>query len=107
MAEIQIPFKEGFKFPLLDGVKICTSRTKRMGKEGDTFWAFGQQFAIERIHHIPLAAVVPLWKEEGCLSADDFVAVWNAIHPRKGYLPDQLVYLHWFRKLAYGVNLIR
>jgi hypothetical protein len=102
MAVVRIPFREQFKTTLLNGTKVCTSRTRRMGKEGDRFEAFGSYFLIERIHHIPLEAVKALWKEEGCRSTDDFVQVWNDIHPNKKFNSDQLIYLHWFRKEGIG-----
>jgi len=39
MAKVYMPFKECFREPMLNGRKIMTSRTKRMGEAGDTFQA--------------------------------------------------------------------
>jgi len=40
-----------------------------------------------------------LWAGEGCNSPDHFISVWEHIHPKKGYDPDQTVYLHSIRRV--------
>ena len=33
--------------------------------------------------------------EEGCSSPEEFIEIWNGLHPR-GFHPDDWVYLHEF-----------
>jgi len=100
MVEVKIPFKERFREVLLDGTKTWTSRTRRMGKMGDTFDAFGATFEIERVERRTLGNIrYHHWKEEGCKSSTDFFEVWEQIHPRKGYIPSQLVWVHIFKRV--------
>ena len=98
--KVKIPFYARFKEPLLNGTKTWTSRTKRYGKIGDTFDAFGATFAITDIKHWHLSFVTNHWKEEGCESREDFIQLWQKIHPRKGYDPYQQVYVHIFRRMT-------
>jgi len=99
MSAVKIPFKAYFKGPMLSGVKTYTSRTKAMGHPGDTFTAFGTQFVILSIQVVRLSEVSTCWLEEGCQSEEDFRRVWREIHPHVGYVDDQLVILHRFRKV--------
>ena len=97
---VSIPFKVRFREPLLNGTKVYTSRTKRMGKVGDTFQAFGATFEILSVEDVALHEVARLWKEEGCASEEEFKQVWREIHPRVGYNEYNRVFLHHFRKLS-------
>lgn len=36
------------------------------------------------------------WREEGCSSPDEFISIWQGIHPRKGWDSEQFVFLHEF-----------
>jgi hypothetical protein len=99
--KVKMPFLQRFKEPLLNGTKIWTSRSKIMGKPGDTFDAFGAEFLITSVSTcIPLHEVAEHWIEEGCSSFDDFVRVWEQIHPRKGFDPDTEVVTHTFRLVS-------
>jgi hypothetical protein len=103
MTEIEIPFNDWSLDKLKHG-KICTSRTKRYGREGDTFKVdFGDYYTIYRITHI---VRLPLWlvrdylyKAEGATSSSDFVRVWKKIHPKRGFVPDDIVYTHFFEEV--------
>lgn len=99
MGDVKIPFKPRFKAPLLGGTKVYTSRSKVMGREGDTFEAFGATFEIISVKDVPLFEVAALWKEEGCTSREDFINVWNEIHPVRRYQDNDRTYLHHFKKL--------
>lgn len=99
MSEITIPFKPYFKEPLLNGTKQYTSRSKPMGKPGDTFTAFGQQFELLSVKDVDLYTVSTMWKEEGCTSREHFISVWNEIHPVKTYSDSQRTYLHHFKSV--------
>lgn len=99
MSEVNIPFLPRFREWLLNGTKVYTSRSKIMGEVGDTFTAFGQRFELLSVKDVSLYEVSLLWKEEGCLDREDFINVWNHIHPRKGYSDTQRTYLHHFKAL--------
>ena len=102
MAHVYIPFRPHFKEPMLSGIKTCTARTKAMGKEGDTFTAFGQEFNLITVGKVQLSTVAALWKQEGCTSEEHFKEIWRSIHPIKGYIPEQEVYLHHFMMVPHG-----
>jgi len=40
--------------------------------------------------------------EEGCKTSSDFVEVWKQIHPRKGFQPSQMVWVHVFKRVKKG-----
>lgn len=101
--KVKISFLERFKDPLLSGEKTWTSRTKRYGKVGDTFDAFGATFEIQKVERSPLYYVASNFEEEGCKSFEDFVELWSKIHYRKGYVPSQVVWVHVFKKVEGGV----
>lgn len=96
----KIPFKQRFKIPLLLGGKTLTSRTKRMADVGDTFDVFGATFLITDIFTADLDTVAYFFDREGCFSREDFIEVWKKIHPRKGFVPSQRVYVHVFKKVS-------
>lgn len=100
MNIIQIRFRPFFKAPLLAGVKVCTARTKRKGASGDRFMAFETWFELKSVTEVPLHVVADIWAQEGCASRDHFLEVWNGIHPGVGYQPEEVVYLHRFKKMA-------
>jgi len=99
MTQIWIPFKIRFKEPLLNDTKTWTSRTKRYGKVGDTFSIFGATFEILEIVKMTLEEVANNWKKEGCESKKDFIEIWEEIHPIKGFIPTQRVFVHIFKKV--------
>lgn len=103
MSEITVPFRFHFKAKLIDGTKVYTARTKRLGNPGDVFEAFGNRFELLSVKDVSLYEVSLLWKEEGCSSREDFVNVWKSIHPRTGYSDSQRVYLHNFKRTPHTV----
>ena len=105
MTEISIPFREEFQDKMLSDKKTATSRTEKYGDVGDTFKAFGAEFQITRVYQYKLDAVAYLLcHEEGFDSPDEFMACWATIHPQKGYVPSQTVWVHGFRKLTHDSN---
>ena len=92
-----IPFRPIF-FELMDkSIKRCTARNKRYGNVGDIFESHGRRFRITAIYTETVGRIAEHhWKEEGCRSKDHFIEVWKNIHPKKGFVPDQVVWLHWF-----------
>ena len=97
--KVRIPFGNHFENAILKDIKIYTSRTKKYGNVGDTFEAFGQEFVITSIEKWPLRDIARyFYKEEGLNSPEDFIILWNMLHPRKRWLPDQVVWLHGFER---------
>ena len=104
--KVKIPFREEFRDRMLLGQKTCTSRTRKLGNVDDSFEAFGAEFIIGDVWAgWELDMVSFYWhKEEGFNTPEAFIECWNKIHPRKGYDPDQRVFIHWFRKTK-GVDV--
>ena len=97
--KVRIPFKFRFSEQMLTGVKTATSRTKRYGNAGDTFDAFGREFELTDVYQDTLEVVAhDLWREEGCFASSHFEDVWRSIHPLKGFVPDQVVWVHKFKE---------
>ena len=98
MKEINIPFKEQFQKAILEGQKICTTRTKIYGKIGDRFRVFNAEFEI-----IAVCPSIALWvgnylyKEEGFENPGNFHILWGKIHPR--LRPDTVVFVHFFKRI--------
>lgn len=96
--EVKIPFNQEFRELILSGLKTCTSRNKRYGGEGDTFRIFGGKFEIYFIEKKRLDAVALYhYKQEGFDTSQDFVRFWRKLHPRKGFIPNQEVWVHWWK----------
>lgn len=98
--QVHIPFMERFREPMLNGQKTWTSRTKQYGKAGDTFDIFGSTFQIEVVMEMRLDTVAWLHsREEGCQNPQEFMQVWAMIHNKRGFVPDDLVWVHQFKKV--------
>lgn len=94
MKEIEIPFLEQFNEDIATGQKIMTTRTKRYGDPGDYFWVPWRGMKCKmvllsvfrlRLHHV----AYKFHQAEGFSEVDEFIAVWNKIHPRKSYAMTQ------------------
>lgn len=97
--KVKIPFMPYFAGRLLEGRKTATTRTKPFGKPGDTFEAFGLTFIILEVREIALERVAyEYYHAEGFYSVEGFIECWASIHPRLGYQPRRLVYLHEFQE---------
>ena len=95
-----IPFLERFNEPLLNGKKTWTSRPRKMAEVGDTFTVLTGTFQVDEVFKMALGDVTTShWQQEGCLNMADFLTVWNHIHPLKGFVDSQLVWVHVFHKL--------
>jgi len=99
VAKVYLPFNLRFKEPMLEGVKIWSSRSRWFGKVGDTFEAFGSTFEIIDKKRLKLGIVVAdHWKEEGFYGIEDFIETWRKIHPVRGFDSDWTVCVHIFSK---------
>ena len=98
---VRIPFTESFRDALLTGIKTKTTRTKRYGYLGDHFKAFGATFLLTSIRRTPLKIVADrYYQEEGLISSLEFREIWRQLHPKKGFQPEQIVWLHTFMKVS-------
>lgn len=99
--KVAIPFLSGFEYALLSGKKTKTARTKRCGTPGDTFEAFGAEFMLDEVKDEALGVVATeFYKQEGCDSKLEFIAIWNSLHQRLGYSESQRVWLHTFHRVT-------
>ncbi len=97
--QITIPFQSHWLHKMLVGLKTCTSRTKKYGNTGDTFEQFGTTFRILSVDRYILKHVADiLYMEEGCDKPEEFRKIWMKLHPGKGFVPTQTVWVHFFRK---------
>jgi hypothetical protein len=97
---INLPFLPEFREAMLSGRKVCTSRTRKFGKAGDRFKAFGEEFEINRIDRWALSAVAKhLFRQEGFDYSILFIGCWVKLHPRKKYDEDKMVWVHFFRRV--------
>lgn len=94
---VEIPFMPAFRLPMLTGRKTATTRTKRYGWPGDTFTTFNVRFLLTGVKRLALQTVAhSYYQQEGFDTPTDFIRCWRVLHPRKGYVPKQYVYLHIF-----------
>ena len=96
---VKIPFLERFREPMLNNAKTQTARTKRYGKEGDTFEVFGVTFQINSVFKMRLREIANHWREEGCDSKQDFQSVWMDLHPRRDVILIEEFWVHVFHKI--------
>ena len=100
MAEIKIPFNDWSIDRILNQTKKATSRYKKYGDVGDIFNINGFSFELELVIKVPLWFVAEdLHRSEGARTTNDFIGVWNSIHPKKGYQPFDKVWYHHFKEL--------
>lgn len=96
---IEAKFLPAWKDKMLAGEKIATCRYRMLGQVGDRFSQYGANFEFTKIEQIQLSEVRDrFYKEEGCLSLEEFVEVWKKIYRR--WDPLKLVYLHHFRRVT-------
>ena len=98
----RIPFKPHFRKLVKEEKKSMTTRTKRYGKEGDLF-SVSKDCTIRLllVTKTCLAIVAnTYWREEGCTSPNHFINEWKCIHPKRGYVPTDIVWLHSFERVV-------
>jgi hypothetical protein len=94
---VRIPFRPEFKEAMLEGRKVMTARTSRYGERGDQFEAFGAPFVILSVEKRTLREIADKFFEpEGVESPEAYEKKWAEIHPIKGFVPEQEVFLHMF-----------
>lgn len=98
MTVIEIPMNAWSKERLLTGQKTCTARNKIYGEVGNEIDGGTEDlYRLKNIMYIPLWFVRDfLWFQEGAKSPEEYEKVWIDIHPRKGFIGEQKVYVHFF-----------
>ena len=100
MKQIKIPFLGEFRDRLLSGRKTLTSRTSKYGEPDDWFDIFGARFQLIQVFEATLQQVCIMgWYSEGLDNCGEFVGVWNRLHPKVGYKPEQTVFVHYFQRI--------
>jgi len=93
-----LPFLEEFHEKVRDGRKTMTARSKTYGVPGDRLRGPGVVLVLEYVAHWPLGTIAnEFYHLEGLESPEEFIEVWNRIHPRKTYNPATMVWVHRFR----------
>jgi len=99
MACLDVPFHPRWRTSMLSGRKTKTCRRHRIGKVDDTFSRFGAVFQITGITQMSLHDVVTHhFYDEGCDSTEELMMIWMKLHPKRGYVSTDRVYLHTFRR---------
>lgn len=94
----KFPFTEDMAQASLEGRKTATSRTKRYGKVGDTFYIEDVLFEITDVSQHLLEWIATMrYEREGFLSPQAFRYKWEKLHPHKGFVPEQRVWFHEYR----------
>jgi len=71
-----------------------------MVSQGDTFRAFDRKYEIEYIARMYLEDVVRLClREEGFKKPKEFIDLWIKLHPLRGFVKRQIVWVHHFKKV--------
>ena len=94
---VEIPFWDMFKDPMLRGDKVMTTRSKKYGNKGDIFDKFGATFRISLVKKLPIALIAnEFYDAEGFDTREDFIKIWEKIHPIIGYQPEKEYWCHLF-----------
>lgn len=95
--DAHLPLDNRFGPWMREGIMIFSAYTRQYARVGDRFWAFGDQFFVTGVHRFPLGAIARRGhRYHGFVTPQQFINYWNDYHPIKGFVPNQLVYLHWF-----------
>jgi hypothetical protein len=99
---IVIPFMAEFEERMLAGKKTATTRTKKYGGVGDLFSAFNHTFQLIKVCKVYLQDVCSTsYQQEGFNNQSEFIECWKQLHPKKGYVPEQEVWYHEFKRVTY------
>lgn len=101
MKAIKIPFRNDMALAVISGRKHCTTRSEKMGEVGDVFPVVWEGITlIYKLRYIEkrrLGFVAQfLYVPEGFDSVREFIDAWNEIHPRRGFRPEDVRWVHWF-----------
>ncbi len=92
-------FGDIFRELMLNDVKICTTRSKRLGNAGDTFDKWGATFVITGFEKRMLREIADEYRaREGFETKEAFLAYFKKLHPRIGGELDHNWTVTHFRK---------
>jgi len=95
--KINIPFNSWSKIRIINGKKSATSRYKKYGESGDTFTIGKTDYILNGVMKSRLADVAKrFYTDEGCDTPEEFKEIWTEIHPRRGFRPDDIIWIHFF-----------
>jgi len=96
---VSIPFQERFIIPMESGIKTKTSRNKKYGEVGNIFINNTHIYQITEIERMELGVVAKIYyRQEGFNSPQEFIDCWVGLHPREGFVPNQKVWVHSFKR---------
>lgn len=99
MKQIHIPFQPDMLEAVLSGRKTATSRNRLYGLKDDYFMIGSRKFIITQSSVLPLEYIAEnMYSAEGFNSPEDFIKKWKSIHPKAGFKPSALVWLHEFKE---------
>ena len=104
----EIPFTQEMLRKTRNKSKIHTLRRKKYGVSGDILKISDGEDYIKLIsvRKYPLEFVAEyLFECEGCHSKDHFIAVWENIHPDRGYVPEDIYLGHFYVYLGCDVDI--
>lgn len=96
MPRTYLKFLDVFVPLILDGTKTMTARDEPKGDVGDIFQVDGHLFELTEVVERWEQWVAEHWREEGCKSREDWMAVWHLVQDN-GYRPENLVWVHRWR----------
>ncbi len=97
---IRIPFMPEFQDVMLSGKKTATTRFRKYGSGGDTFYIFGALFQLKRVSRVFLSDVgSQAYEKEGFKTQQEFWDCWNKLHPKRN-TGSEIVFYHEFEKLS-------
>lgn len=115
MAEIEVSMCDEMAMAILEGItdpktgerffKDWTTRSRKLGRIGDTFTVamgpLSKTLRIVDFKRLTLGEVAEHgFRHEGCVSPDDFIRVYSALHPRKGWRPEEKKWVHVFEEVT-------
>lgn len=92
-----LPFLPEFHEAIRGGRKTVTTRSEAYGAAGEIVDSPVGPLRLLEVRPERLHVVAhDHWREEGVESPEAFIAIWNRLHPRRGFEPDALRVLHRF-----------
>lgn len=100
MTKFEIPFSGEMADAVDEGRKLCTSRNKQYGKIGDYFILRDYAYKLVDVQYRTLAFVATnFYRLEGFEDPEGFIDIWERLHPGKGFISEQKVYVHFFARV--------
>lgn len=97
--QILVPFAPDMKKAILEGRKICTTRSEAKGRVKDWFLLDGRKFKFVAVFSIRLGNVTRfLFRAEGVVTSGDFIRLWRSLH-RGHYNPEAYKFVHFFKEV--------